>query len=681
MSAADQRALAAYMRVVEVAAGHAVVEEGGDDRDLYVVLEGEGRILRHGVEVGTVTPGDYFGELALVGSRPRAATITAVTRMQLARMDAAEFDRLRTQDAPLTARLLACLLASVGSRLTDMTDSVRLLLRERSLPRRATVDLTLDGEHREVRMGTPLRDILPRRHDGRLVVAALLGRKPVSLTTPVASDVAVGVVTTDSLAGQRIYRSSLALLLMEAARAVAPALVLRLGESLGGASRVEAEGVPERELPAVARRLRDEMRRLVARDLPLRPELWTVDEALEYFRYEGWSDVVDLLRTWRQATVPVATYHVFHAMQGGPLVPTTADLADFDLVAADGSLVLLDRPSEGERVVAHLARTPRATQGSERWLRALGITHVGAFNRACIDGGVAQMIRVSEGFQEKRVGRIADEIATRGPKIICVAGPSSSGKTTFIRRLRVQLQVEGINPIGVSLDDYYVDRERTPVDEHGELDFEAPGALDLDLLRDHLGRLLQGETVTTARYDFKQGKSHPLGGPAVALGPHDVLMLEGIHGLNPSMVSPPRPDMVYRVFICPRVQLPFDRLNRVPASDVRLLRRIVRDRHGRGISAADNIARWPAVRAGERRHIFPFEQHADVIFDSSLIYELSVLKVYAERYLLEVPQDHPSYTTAFRLLALLDRFVTIYPDHVPPTSFLREFIGGSGFDY
>jgi uridine kinase len=290
---------------------------------------------------------------------------------------------------------------------------------------------------------------------------------------------------------------------------------------------------------------------------------------------------------------------------------------------------------------------------------------------------------VSEGFHEKRIGHIADQVAAARDRIrvISIAGPSSSGKTTFIKRLTVQLQIDGVNPVGISLDDYYVDREKTPRTPSGDWDFEALEALDLGLLQAHVGALLGGEGVRTAHYDFLTGRSHPAGGPEIQLRRGDVLMLEGIHGLNPRLLGELAPGALHRIFIHPATTLPFDRLTRVSATDLRLLRRIVRDRHQRGYSAADNILRWPSVQAGEREHIFPFQGEADAVFDTSLIYEAAVLKVYAERYLLEVPQDHPAYPTAHRLRYLVDRFVSIYPDHVPPTSLIREFIGGSGFEY
>jgi uridine kinase len=261
-----------------------------------------------------------------------------------------------------------------------------------------------------------------------------------------------------------------------------------------------------------------------------------------------------------------------------------------------------------------------------------------------------------------------------------VAGPSSSGKTTFIRRLRVQLQVAGLTPRYLSLDDYYVDRERTPRDARGELDFEALEALDIPLLRRHVTGLLAGERVSTSRYDFKAGKSLPEGGPQLSLASHEILMLEGIHGLNPALLGT-GDEEAFRILVSPVGQLPFDQLSQVHSSDLRLLRRIVRDRHSRATTAEQTILRWPSVRDGERHHIFPYAGYADAVFDTSLVYELSVLKVYAERYLLEVPQRSAAYMTATRLLQLVQPFVSIYPDHVPSTSILREFIGGSGFEY
>jgi uridine kinase len=261
--------------------------------------------------------------------------------------------------------------------------------------------------------------------------------------------------------------------------------------------------------------------------------------------------------------------------------------------------------------------------------------------------------------------------------VVCIAGPSSSGKTTFIQRLKVQLQVVGLEPVELSVDDYYVDRVESPRSLDGEYDFEALEALQVALLGEHVGGLMRGETVRTAKYDFATGLGSPDGGGELSLDERQVLMLEGIHALNPALLPALPRDQVFSVFVCPLAQLPFDRLSRVQASDVRLVRRIVRDRHTRDHDAAATIRRWSSVRAGERRHIFPFQHLADAVVDTSLVYELSVLKVFAQRYLLEVPRGDPAWTTASRLLHMLDEFVTIYPEHVPPTSIVREFIGAA----
>lgn len=699
LSALDRERLAPFLEEFWVDPGTVVVREGERDRAMYFVLDGSARITRRGLELGEVTRGGHFGELALIADRPRAASITAATRVQLAMLSQERYEDFSGAYPALALRVVQALVGGVAARLVEMTDSVGLLLHERSLPRRTTVEVKHAGTSRHAPTGTPLERLLPAEVDGRLVVAALVDRKALSLLSPLSSDCSVEPLTIDHWEGQRIYRQSQALVFMEAARRLNPTLDVKMGHSVGFAQRVLVSGSRPEDLAELAVELERRMRALVEEDAPLREEWWTVDEAKAHFAAVGWTDVASLLDIWREPAVPLVACGEAHALRLGAMLSSTGKLsADFRVLPDEGALLLVygapSDPATGSGVtsvpaslvqqardVSHQAST--MTRDQDRWLETLGITSIGAFNRACIRGDVSQLIRVSEGFQEKRISRIADDIQSRGRsvKVVCIAGPSSSGKTTFIKRLKVQLQVNGINPVGLSLDDYYVDRDETPRDEKGELDYEAFDALRVSLLQEHTQHLLRGETVETARYDFATGTSNPAGGPQITLGENDILMLEGIHGLNPELLSSLPEGSVYRVFACPLVQLPFDRLTRVHASDVRLLRRIVRDRHTRGATAAMNILRWPSVRAGERKHIFPYQHHADAVFDSSLIYELSVLKVFAERYLLEVPQSDLAYTTAFRLLGLLDRFVTIYPDHVPPTSILREFIGGSGFEY
>lgn len=691
----DRLALTACLERVAIPPGQMVVHEGEADRSLYLVLDGEARARREGFDIGSIGAGDHFGELGLVLGQPRKASVQAVTGLEVLRLGHARYALLRQTDPALAVRLLEALVGGVGHRLEEMTESVGMLLRERSLPRRAEVRVRTGGHWQTVRTGTRVGALLPAQLDGHAVVAALLDRRIVPLSWPLSSQSTVEPLTTLHPEGQAVLRHSIALLVLEAAWRFDPGLRVSMGYSVGFGRRIEVEGVTASGLEALARELETRAHALARSGVLAREEWWTVEEAREHFADRGWSAAVDLLRTWHLRTVPLCSYGELYALSLGPLVEDARLLNGFRVLAEAGGLLLQyppraasrgptlhrrDRAELRSRTEAELRAVSRQTADmtspQEKWLSALGVRSVGTFNDACVGGDVAQMIRVAEGFQEKRIIDIAERLrAHRDARIVCIAGPSSSGKTTFISRLNVQLQVCGLRPVGLSLDDYYVDRDLNPRDENGEYDFEAFEALRLDLLREHMGRLLAGERVTTARYDFPTGRSHPNGGPAVHLGEDEVLLLEGIHGLNPQLLPEVAPHRIFTIFVCPLAQLPFDRLSRVSASDVRLLRRIVRDRHGRNHDAASTIQRWPSVRAGERKHIFPYQHLADAVFDSSLLYELSVLKVFAQRYLLEVPQGHEAYATAARLLGLLDRFVTIYPDHVPPTSILREFIG------
>jgi len=686
----DQQWLAASVEVLSLPEGAVVVREGDAGGDMFFVLSGEVRVRRGDLPLRPIGPGGNFGALGLLTLRPRSVTATASTPLVLARLRPERWRELSAAHPALALALTTDVLIHVRDELIEVTEQVGLLTRGRTLPRAREVTVRLPGEGRKVSTGTSLLELLPREEGGSLVVAGLLNQKPVSLSTQLVGDAAVAPLTVANSEGRQVWARSIGLLMLEAAHLVAPELPVRLGPSRGSHQLVEIGAPPTLAAPSLeglAERLGEAMDRLVAQDAPFRQELWAVEEAQSYFQERGWDDAARLIATRRQATVPLVTCGETYALGMGIFMPSTGALRGYRIFAHGGSLILdygrhdpradgaapFALEAEGGMAAAHLA-----------WLSGMGVTSVGAFNDLCVSGGVAQLIRVAEGFHEKRIGAVADAIAARRDKvrIIAIAGPSSSGKTTFIKRLSTQLEIDGLRPVGLSLDDYYVDRERNVRDENGAYDFEALEAIDLALLQDHVGRLLAGGTVATARYDFLTGKSRPEAGPAIRLGPGEVLMLEGIHGLNPRLLAGiPAPGEVYRIFIHPMTTLPFDRLLRVSATDLRLLRRIVRDRHRRGYKAEENILRWASVERGERRHIFPFLSEADAVFDTSLVYEPSVLKVYAERYLLEVPRSSPAFGTAWRLRLLIDLFVSIYPDHVPPTSILREFIGGSGFEY
>jgi uridine kinase len=674
-----------------------VFEQGDDGEHMYFVLDGEGRVRRNALEVARLGRGDHFGELAILGVRPRTTTVQTETPVRLARLSRARFLGLATNHPRVALHVTEALATSLAATVTAMTDDVGLL-QQRKLPRRSSVRALIAGSVVDVGMGALVGGLLPHAIDGALVVAATVDQKPVSLETPITSDARIEPLTVASWEGRRIYRASVGLLLLEAGRRALPGAQLVLGPRRGAAQVVLTA---EKLLPETLAILEQAMRDLVAGQAPLREELWALEEARVRFTEQGWADAAALLPFHRDRTISLVGCGGTFALGLGPVLPNTSALRGFQLSLDDGQLLL----HFGDALRSHvstqtstfvappmgLARMPTSPVASDphrmarelaAWLGTMDVTSVGAFNRSCVSGQVGELIRVSEGFHEKHIGRIADEIANGRPiRVVAIAGPSSSGKTTFIKRLKVQLEVNRIHPVVLSLDDYYVDRVRTPRDESGEYDFESSQALDRRLLSTHIGQLLAGEPVRTARYDFKAGTSLPEGGPGLRLSPRSVLLVEGLHALAPDVVdSAVGPEVPFRVFVHPATALPFDRLSSVLPEDLRLLRRIVRDRHQRGYLAHDSIRRWPSVRRGEERHVFTFQDRADVVFDTSLVYELAVLRVYAERYLLEIPPDDTAYATGYRLRQLIDRFVPIHPDHVPPTSLLREFIGGSGFD-
>jgi uridine kinase len=683
---ADLERVLDHADLVDIPPGVPLVERGQPCDSLWLVLSGELRLSggRNGAK--TLGPGESLGAPGFFAGWPYAHAVSAERPSFVARWSSARWDELAARDPGLA---LAVLRRSMRNLQGEGAER-RVLLRERSSPRPPEVDVQMAGEVHRVATGTRLGDLFPAEIDGHLVVGGLLGQKPVSLSTPLFANAAVAPLTAEESDGRHIYVRSVGLLLLAAARRVARDLAVRIGPSLGNLQIVEIPGVTPEGCEAVALRIAAEMERLADENIALRHEVWAVEEALAHFQESGWDDAARLLRTHRHAAISLASCGDVYALGMGPLLPSAERIRGYRLSPHPDGLALdygrYDPRSAAPTPVAPPNVDPHEdmTREHREWLRALGVNSVGAFNDLCISGQVAQLIRVAEGFHEKRISRLADRIAARRDdiRVISIAGPSSSGKTTLIKRLSVQLQINGLNPVGLSLDDYYLDRERTARNGRGEYDFEALEALDLSLLQDHVGRLLAGETVKTARYDFRSGLSHADGGPTISLHPGDLLILEGIHGLNPRLLGPILDRARwFRVFLHPATTLPFDRLTWVSATDLRLIRRIVRDRHQRGYTAAQNILRWSDVQAGERQHIFPFQGEADAVFDSSLVYEPAVLKVYAERYLLEVPSDHPAYAAAYRLRHLVDRFVAIYPDHVPPTSILREFIGGSGFEY
>ena len=686
----DIGALLEQLDVVTVPAGTLFDAAAGPGDALSFVLEGRVRLLRDGADAVELLPSCDFGALALAETALAPIHVKVMTKARLARLTRTSFERL--------GRMHPAAALHLGHRVLSRIAREVVELRARSLPETSTPrrklrfdSIKIDGcEGPSVPTGTRVAEIVPKHEQGATVVGAMLDHAAISLAAPVMADARILPLTTRSWEGREIFRRTAGLLLLEAAQR-AGCEPLQLGPSITSARIVLLNEDVDRT--ALAARLHQEMAELIRQDLPVREERWRLDDAVAHFAANGWSDAATLAAFWQNPSVDVVSLGNVVAPSPGPMLPSTRMLEGIAVLPHPLGLVLdfgptirkeLPNVSRSTRLLE--INTPRygsdMTRRAQSWLTSLGATSVGEFNRACVSGQVKELIEVSEGFHEKRIAMIADEVKSRsGCRVVCVAGPSSSGKTTFIKRLKVQLLVNGIRPVELSLDDYYVDRERAPHDANGACDLEVLEALDRKLLRDDVARLLAGEKLRTARYDFHLGKSFPQGGAERAVGPRDILLVEGIHALNPELFESRETKQAFRIFIHPATAIPFDRLSIFEPADVRLLRRIVRDRHQRGFPAWDNLERWASVRRAERIHIYPHQGEADAVFDSSLAYEVSVLRIYAERYLLEVPRSHPEFSAAYRLRRLLSQWVPIHPDHVPPTSILREFIGGSGFSY
>ncbi len=660
-----------------------IVKEGENDQDMFFIINGTARIFRSMIDLGSLSAGDYFGELALINNRPRSATIISETNIKLGKLSKSKFELMVTTQPILAMKFIRAMFGKIGTQLTEITDSIGHLLSQRSLPRHLNVNVKINGNQSVVKTGTKVGSLLPEKIACFPVVSALINNKAVSLSTPVTFSCEISPLTTQNWEGERIYRHSSVLLLFEAAREIGILKNLKLGVSSGNMQWIEILNPDNIARKKIAKYLLDKVKELIQKNLPFREEWWFKEEAADYFNENGFIEAANLLHNRREMTVPMISCGKVYALGFGPLVSNTGLIENFELISNNGELILSVGNTKNE---LHQMTNSYSSVMNEpnKWLNSFGLTSVGSFNQFCIDDDISKIIHVAEGFHEKRLSSIADIIAHKENKIkiICIAGPSSSGKTTFIKRLTIQLQVNGITPLNLSLDDYYLDRELIKKDESGNYDFESLSALNIKLLKSHLEKLNNGESIKTPIYNFSSGKSIIDAGQEIILTGNDVLLIEGIHGLNPALIDNIIPkDEIFRIFIQPMISLPLDHLIKVNPSDLRLLRRIVRDRYQRGFSAEENIMRWEFVRKGERENIFPFISQADAIFDTSLVYEISVLKVYAERYLQEVPENHPAFTTAFRLRQLIDNFITIYPEHVPPTSILREFIGNSGFKY
>jgi uridine kinase len=510
-------------------------------------------------------------------------------------------------------------------------------------------------------------------------IAALVNGELRELSFKIWRDASVKPLFLSDSDGIRIYRRSLSFLLITVVRELFPEAFVFVDHSLpfggffcevGGRKAFSAEELAQIE---------DRMREIVAEDFSIRRERVPLREAVEMFRGRGETDKAKLLE--RRGGGDLKLYNLrdsrdyFH----GYMVPLTGYLQYFTLRKWPPGFVLqYPRRTDPTRIVSprdYPQLTAIFREYGER-LRLLGVASVSGLNESIARERIRETVLVSEALHEQRIAQIAHRISRQEDvRLVLIAGPSASGKTTFSKRLSIQLLAEGIQPFPLALDDYFVDREKTPRDEHGNLNFEALEALDVELFNQHLQALMQGEEVELPHFNFKTGSREK--GEVAKLGRDHIIIVEGIHGLNPRLVAGVPNERIYRIYVSALTQLNIDRHNRVPTTDTRLIRRIVRDATYRGYTAEETLEHWDMVRRGEKEFIFPFQEHADIMFNSALVYELAVLKDLAEPLLLQVKHSSPRRVEVKRLLALLQWFEPCEPKLVPDNSILREFIGGS----
>lgn len=480
----------------------------------------------------------------------------------------------------------------------------------------------------------------------------------------------------------RIYQRSLVFVMIHAAR-----------QTLGNDIRVVVEHSINKNYyceifrdgfslnSEVLSQIKTEMERLVVADLPITKHLLEIDEARKIAEEMNLPDKVRLLAYRTTSHVVFNQLDGFYNYFYGEMAQSTGQLSKFDLVMeGEGFFLIFPDQNDPNKLSEqrNVAKLSQVFRQSNNWARILGIDTVGALNDKISQGGAGDVIRVTEALHEKSVATIADEIHKLNKRVVLIAGPTSSGKTTFSHRVCVQLKVNGLAPHAIGLDDYYIDRDATPLDADGNPDFESIRAIDVEQFNRDIEALVRGETVQMPSYNFLTG-TREYKGRFLRLGADDVLVIEGLHGLNPEMTDKIADNLKYKIFISALTQLNLDDHNRIPASDTRKIRRIVRDNHYRGFDAKRTIDMWPRVVRGEHENIFPFQGEADVIFNSALVYELCVLKQYAMPQLFAIQPDDTAYSEARRLLKFLDGFMGIVEKEVPSTSLLREFIGGSSF--
>ena len=486
-----------------------------------------------------------------------------------------------------------------------------------------------------------------------------------------------------SASGIRAYTRTLFMILCKAAHDLYPGCKVAIDIPVSNGYYVDLT-LDRAVTPDDVAAIRQRMQQLIDAKLPIHRYESTTEEAIDMFRQAGTMSKVKLLESSGRLYTTYYDLDGYKDYYYGTLLTNTSEIHLFGLEYYYDGLLLRIPSREDPSLLGAFIRQDKMFEifkEHHRWQDILGVSTIGDLNNAIDKGYTPQLIQISEALQEKKIASIADNIAhQKGVKMVLIAGPSSSGKTTTCKRLSVQLAVNGLKPIGISLDDYFLDREQTPKDETGDYDFEHLHALNIPLLNEQMNALFRGEEVELPRYNFQKGKSE-WSGKKLKLSGKEILVVEGIHALNPELTKDIPEEQIYRVYASALTTILLDNHNYIPTTDNRLLRRIIRDHKYRGVSAKETIHRWPSVRKGENRWIFPYQENADAMFNTAMLFELAVIKRQAEPLLEQVPENCEEYAEAYRLLKFLKYIKPIPEDQIPPTSLLREFLGGSSFAY
>ncbi len=546
--------------------------------------------------------------------------------------------------------------------------------------------LTINGEVKEYKEGITFEEVAndyQNRYDNRIALVTEDG-KIRELYKTVSGDAAVEFILLTDTIGHKTYERTATMIFMKALADVVGDPVkagAKVEFVIGDGTYISVQGDYKADddlIKAVNRRMRE----ITDANMPITKKSYPIDRAVELFNAQGMNDKVELFRYRQSSSVNVYTIDGYHDYYYGYMFPSTGYVKYYEVLPyEEGFLLLLpDRKSpEKLRTFEPREKLFAALKRTTDWSIQMNVATVGDLNDQICAGNMEEIILVQESLQERRIGEIATEIVAKGGvKFVMIAGPSSSGKTSFSHRLSIQLKTHGLKPHPIALDNYFVDRSITPRDANGDYDFECLGAIDVEQFNKDMLRLLAGEEVEMPTYNFKTG-TREYKGNTLQLEPDDILVIEGIHGLNPKMSYALPDESKFKIFISALTTINIDGHNRIPTTDGRLLRRMVRDYRTRGASAKRTIQMWPNVRKGEEENIFPFQEEADVMFNSVLIYELAALKQYAEPILYSIKPGEPEYYEAKRLLKFLGYFLSIPTDSLPNNSIAREFVGGSCF--